>query len=732
MPNQNQNFEGTSIAPLDLPRVILVVDDEEINRAVMCKFLHNQGFETIQAEDGGQAISILRQDRVDLMMLDIDMPVMNGFETLQRLPLAFPQLDLPVIMVTASEDSEAVTKAFELGASDYINKPFDPAVTLARVNLHLQFAKSRSDLRKSQERYALVARGTNDGLWDWDLRRSQIFYSQRWYTMLGMDCQNEPTLDTWFERIHLEDVDRVKADFKAHFCEKTPHLETEMRMRHVDGSFRWTLCRGQAVFDDQGKAHRIAGSLTDITEGKVADALTGLPNRVLFRERLDRCIYRQQKEQDFNFALLYLDLDNFKLVNDSLGHEAGDRLLVAIARRLESSLREAESFVCRLGGDEFSILVEGINDLAEPICIANRIIASLAKPISIGESRDVYTSASVGISFSGDNFADAEDILQAADTAMYRAKAQGKSCYRVFDPAMKKNATNRLNIENELRKAIARNELDCHFQPIIEIASGRVTGFEALVRWTHKNLGPISPAEFIPIAEDNGLIHQLGLVVLRKACSQMTAWQRMDPRFENMQVNVNLSSRQLKSPNLIDLIFEIVEQTEIKPNCLKLEVTESAIMENPKQGAQVLSLLQSRGINVAIDDFGTGYSSLACIHELSPDVVKIDRSFIDQIDESPDKKTIVRAIIGLADSLNLDVVAEGIETKTQHRILQAMGCRYAQGFLYSKPLPPRGLYDFIVNNNAFVAPNSLPFSKPSIPDLSDLPTIETRMLPRNP
>lgn len=731
MLNQNPNFEGTASATLDSPRVILVVDDEGLNRAVLCKFLQNQGFQTIEAANGREAFSILKKDHVDLMMLDIDMPVMNGFETLQRLPIELPHLDLPIIMVTASDDGEAVTRAFELGASDYINKPFDPAVTLARVNLHLQFAQSRSDLRKSQERYALVARGTNDGLWDWDLRRSQVFYSERWYAMLGMNDQTDPTLDTWFGLIHPEDVERVNEEFNSHFSGLTPHLETEMRMRHVDGSFRWTLCRGQAVFDDQGKAHRIAGSLTDITEGKVADALTGLPNRVLFRERLDRCIFRQKREKDFNFALLYLDLDNFKLVNDSLGHEAGDRLLVAIARRLESSLREAESLVCRIGGDEFSILVEGISDLNEPICIANRIINSLAQPISIGDGRDVYTSVSVGISFSDDDFNDAEDIIQAADTAMYRAKAQGKSCYRVFDPAMKKNATNRLNIENELRKAIARNELDCYFQPIIEISSGRVTGFEALVRWTHKDLGPISPTEFIPIAEDNGLIHQVGIIVLRKACSQMTAWQRMDARFEDMQVNVNLSSRQLKSSNLIDQIFEVVDQTEIRPDSLKLEVTESTIMENPQQGAKVLSLLQSRGIKVAIDDFGTGYSSLSCIHELSPDVVKIDRSFIDQIDDSSDKKTIVRAIIGLADGLDLDVVAEGIESKSQHRILQAMGCKYAQGFLYSKPLPPRGLYDLIVNNDAMVCLESMPNQTPSLPELPDLSSLQNSTLPQN-
>jgi diguanylate cyclase (GGDEF)-like protein/PAS domain S-box-containing protein len=704
--------------------LVLVVDDEQLNRIVMCKVLQGNGFCTIEAENGRQALNAIQSNDVDLVLLDIVMPEMDGFETLRRMRNEMPELDIPVIMVTANEGSETVIEAFDLGANDFINKPFDPAVTLARINLHLQFAKSRADLRKSEERYALVAQGTNDGLWDWDLGRDEIFFSRRWYGMLGLEESETPTPDTWFSRIHSEDLPRVMDEIKAHFGGRTPHLETEMRMRHVDGSFRWTLCRGQAVFNANGLANRIAGSLTDITEGKVADALTGLPNRVLFRERLERCIYRQKRDSNSKFALLYLDLDNFKLVNDSLGHEAGDRLLVAIARRLESSLREAESFVCRLGGDEFSILIEGIDDLDEPIHIAKRIIASIGEPISIGSGREVYTSVSVGISFSSDGYADANEIIQAADTAMYRAKEQGKSCYRIFDPAMKQDATKRLNIENELRQAVDRQELECHFQPIVDIASGQVTSFEALVRWTHDKLGQVSPSEFIPIAEDNGLIDRIGLVVLRKACSQLAAWQKMDPQFVGLQVNVNLSSRQLKSTNLIDQIFEIIDETGILPACLKLEVTESTIMENPEQGAKVLSLLQSRGVKVAIDDFGTGYSSLACIHELSPDAVKIDRSFVDQLQSSADKKTIVRAIIGLADGLNLDVVAEGVETEDQHDILAAMGCKYAQGYLYAKPLPPRDLFQFVIENNSAIDSKSRVVPPVILPETQNLPSVQ--------
>ena len=683
--------------------LVLVVDDEPINCAVMCRLLKAEGFDTIEAGNGIEALEAVEANELTLVLLDIAMPGMDGFEVLKTLREQHSQLDLPVIMVTASEETSQVVKAFEQGANDFINKPFDPAVTMARINMHLQFAESRADLRKSEERYALVAQGTNDGLWDWDLLKNEIFFSPRWFAILAIEESENPAPDTWFERIHPEDLPRVTDELKRHFTGVTPLFETEMRMRHNDGSFRWTLCRGLAVFDENGMAQRIAGSLTDITEGKVADALTGLPNRVLFRERLERSVARQKRDKNFNFSLLYLDLDNFKLVNDSMGHEAGDRLLVAIARRLESSLREAESIVCRIGGDEFAILVEGFQDRDAPIEIARRIISSVGAPISIGYGREVYASVSVGVSYSSDGHEDANEMVQAADTAMYRAKEQGKSCYRVFDPAMKRDATKRLSLENELRNAVQNGQLTCHFQPIIETKNRKVCGFESLVRWNHEKWGNVSPAEFIPIAEECGLIDTIGMIVIRKSCQQLAAWQKADPRFADLHVNVNLSSRQLKSNNLVDKVLDVITDTGISPSSLRLEVTEGTIMGNPDQGASVLSSLQREGVKIEIDDFGTGYSSLSSIHKLSPDSVKIDRSFVKSIGQSNDKKTVVGAILALADELKIDVVGEGIETEKQHAILKKMGVKYAQGFLYSQPLPPEKLFDYVVAENPLPA-----------------------------
>lgn len=699
---------------------VLVVDDERINRVVLSRLLRNHGYETGEVESGKEAVEAISSGNYDLVLLDIVMPELDGFEVLRLIRQRWSKSDLPVIMVTSSDESANIVRAFDLGANDYITKPIDPAIALARINMHIQFVNSQMDLRKSEERYALVAQGTNDGLWDWDLNKNEVYYSPRWFSMLDITETSNTSPSVWFGRIHPEDRQRVENELTSHCAGLTSHFETEMRMRHENGSFLWTLCRGVAVWDDNGVAHRMAGSLTDITEGKVADALTRLPNRVLFRERLDRCVQRQKQDPDFKFALLYLDLDNFKLVNDSLGHEAGDRLLVAIARRLENSLREAESFVSRLGGDEFAILVEGIYDSSEPVNLANRIISSVGAPISLGCGREVYASVSVGISYSIDGFKSSSEMIQAADTAMYRAKEQGKSCYQVFDPIMKQDATKRLDIGNELRSAIENDQLSLHYQPLVELKTSQVVGFEALVRWQHPEFGQISPAEFIPIAEESSLIVDIGLIVMRKACIQLAMWNKIHPGFKNLQMNVNVSSRQLRSQFLVQEVVAIIAETGIVPGNLKLEVTESAIMENPEQGASVLSELRGHGVKVAVDDFGTGYSSLAYLHQLAPDAVKIDRSFIDQITTSNDKKTIVGAIIALADGLNLDVIAEGVETIAQQRELTQMGCGFAQGFLFSKPLTPEKLFEFVTrkqylkslrpNKQNALVPESVPVS----------------------
>ena len=679
-------------------KTVLVVDDDLVNCAILCRLLKQHGFATREATDGNEALAAIRDFNIDLVLLDISMPEMDGFEVLRTVRVEDDNKDIPIIMVTSSDESAIVVSAFEAGANDYITKPIDAMVTMARINMHLQLQESQYALRQSEERYSLIAQGTNDGVWDWDLTTNKIYYSPRWLSIFGIEDNNQNSPNIWFDRIHPEDRERIENDLEKHKAGLTPNFESEIRMRHISGAYRWTLCRGLSIWDENGVAIRMAGSLTDITEGKVADALTGLPNRVFFHERLHRCIVRRKRDPDFNFALLYLDLDNFKLVNDSLGHASGDRLLVAIARRLENSIRSSEAFISRLGGDEFSILIEGLKSCSESVQLANRIISSVASPISIGGGREIFASVSVGISNSSDSFIDADEMLQAADTAMYSAKAKGKSCHQVFDPAMKEDVSRRLHVENELHSAIDNDNLHLHYQPIVDLNTSDVIGFEALSRWTHPILGNISPAEYISIAEESGLIVSLGEKVLRKACTQLANWQSKDKRFNGLNVNVNLSSLQIRLPGLVTQVLNILDETGLAPECLKLEVTETSIMENPEVGAPTLSQLRKHGVTIAIDDFGMGYSSLSYIHELSPDVVKIDRSFIDQITSSSDKSTIVRAIIALADELELDVVAEGVETEEQRKLLATLGCKYAQGFYFACPLATEEMFEFATEN----------------------------------
>lgn len=691
LPN-SRSRKGESVSDCAAGPVALIVDDEQTNRDILKNILNEHGYRTLEAHTGNDAILTIATHAVDLVLLDILMPGMDGFEVLRRLRSQASETELPVIMVTASSDSDQIVKAFELGANDYLTKPVDVAVTLARITTQMRLKNAQAALRESEERYSLAARGANDGLWDWNLVTGEIYYSPRWLAMLGLDESAEPehaTTDLWFRYIHPEDRLRFEMELDQHLSGETQHFEVELRMEHAEGGFHWMLCRGLAVRNSKGKALRMAGSLTDITEGKVADALTSLPNRVLLLERLKWCIERQQREAPEPFALLYLDLDNFKLVNDSLGHEAGDRLLVSFARRLEGCVRSKSSVVSRLGGDEFAVLLERIEGVDDAIAVAKRILQSISVPFSLGGVKEVYTTASIGISMGTERSCDAVDMLQEADTAMYEAKAQGHSLYRVFDPVMKEQVTARMEIEMELRNVVERDELVLHYQPIFQMATGRLAGLEALVRWNHPRLGMVAPASFIPVAEETGLIVPIGRWILEEACRQMRQWRREDPRFDDLTVNVNLSIKQLiDTDDFEEHLIQLLDETELPGRALMLEMTESAMIEQQEDAVAMLGRLRRLGVSVALDDFGTGYSSMTQLYRLPLDALKIDQSFINQIIPCIENRTIVRAIISLTNNLNLNVIAEGIETAQQKRLLASMGCRHAQGHFFSRALPP--------------------------------------------
>ena len=560
-------------------------------------------------------------------------------------------------------------------------------------------------LKRSEERFAQIADAANDGLWEWDLRRDELYASARWRALVGLGgaaglCRPQE----WLDRVHPEDIGGLKGALDAHLSGSTDSFQHEHRIR-VDGtSDRLFQCRAVAVRGPNQRALRLAGSLTDVTERALVqeqlrsvgthDPLTGLCNRAVFVEQLGRRLDDLKARRGQRFATLYLDLDRFKVVNDSLGHMVGDQLLTAVSRRLEACLRPGDA-LARLGGDEFAVLVHGLSDETQANAVALRIQDAFKSPVVIG-GREVFTSASIGIAFAGRDYNSADDIMRDADTAMYHAKSRGKARHELFDADMHARVQDRLGLENDLRRTIDQRGLVVHYQPIVSLASRRCVGFESLVRWT-RNGKPVPPSTFIPIAEEIGLIEPLGTWVLQQACTDFADWQRRFPRSGLEYVTVNVSGRQLMQQNLLLMVEEAVHSAGMRPSDLRLEITETALMDSPGDAARVLGELREFGVKIYLDDFGTGFSSLSHLHKLPVDALKIDRSFVTSL-LLPDRPAIVESILALARTLKTGVVAEGIEDDVQASELERLGCTHAQGFLFSRPLASEAVEDLLEAN----------------------------------
>jgi diguanylate cyclase (GGDEF)-like protein/PAS domain S-box-containing protein len=577
-------------------------------------------------------------------------------------------------------------------------------LTGGAISLADQYHTTRL-LQQSEERYALAVQGSNEGLWDWNLRTNQIYFSPRWKEMLGyLETELDDHPNSWFNRVHPDDIESLKASIDAHLTGQSSHLEHEHRIQHRDGQYRWVLSRGMAVGDRDGKAYRMAGSQTDVTERKQAEAklrqlalydnLTDLPNRAFFLDELRQAIAHAHRQPLYAFAVLLLDLDRFQVVNTSLGNAVGDQLLVAIAHRLKAFLA-SDGIVARLGGDEFAILLTNIENASDAIRLADQIQRLLALPFHL-EGNEVFTTVSIGITLSAAHYNQPEHLLRDADTAMYRAKSKGKARCQVFDKTMHTRMVVRMQLENDLRRAITQEqrhtgesgdpdeqELQLYYQPVIDLRTEQVMGFEALVRWQHPEQGFLSPTRFIPMAEETGLIIPLGWWILRQACRQTRDWHRQYP---DLVMNVNLASRQFYLPDLPEQIHYILEDTSLEPSRLKLEITESTIMDNARSVIATLHELRALRIQLAIDDFGTGYSSLSYLRRFPINTLKIDRSFVSRMAIDSDNAEIVRTIVTLAHNLGMDVTAEGVESPEQSTQLQGMDCEYAQGYLFGKPL----------------------------------------------
>jgi diguanylate cyclase (GGDEF)-like protein/PAS domain S-box-containing protein len=673
---------------------LLIVDDNEINRDLLSRRLECRGYRVQTAESGVEGLKAVQRGDLDLVMLDVEMPEMSGLEVLSQIRKVHSPLQLPIIMVTGRTDSQDIVAALNLGANDYITKPVDVPVAVARISTHLSLKWTEEALHASEQRYALAARGANDGLWDWDLDTNEIYLSSRWKSMLGYEEHEIGSgVEEWFDRVHPADIDGLRAKLQEHLSGKSQHFECEHRIIHRDGAYRWMVNRGLAFKDGAGRATRMAGSQRDVTLEKIADPLTGLPNRVLFMDRLGCQLERAKRQKDYCFGVLSLTLDRFKTICDSLGPAIGDKLLVALSKRLESCLRSADTLarscgahtVARISGDEFSILLDDIKSLANATRVAERLLEELEAPFDL-EGREVFVSAYIGIALNMPGDTEPEDLLQHADTAMNWAKATGKTHYEVFNLSMRDQALVRLQLETELRRALEREELENYYQIIVSVTTGQIVGFESLIRWRHPTQGIVSPGAFIPLAEETGLILEIDQKALQTACRQLRAWQERYGDLMRWVMCTNLSAKQFITNDLVERIVQVLNDTGLDPRCLKVEVTESLIMQDMAFARSVLHQLKKLGLHVALDDFGTGYSSLSYLQSFPIDTLKIDQSFVGRMDGNSDNSAMVATIIAMAHNLGLDVVAEGVETAEQLRVLESLGCEYAQGFYLGRPM----------------------------------------------
>jgi len=568
--------------------------------------------------------------------------------------------------------------------------------------------QAEAALRDSETRYRLLAENVNDLVCLHDLQGRYLYVSPSCEALLGYRYDEMLGKDP-YSFFHPDDCDRVYQESHKVAIAGKPTPIT-YRIRQKSGHYIWFETLTKPILDATGKIIQLQTTSRDVTarvqvqqqlaHEALHDSLTGLPNRQLLMERLELAINRAKRLDHYDFAVLFLDLDRFKVINDSLGHLAGDQLLIVFAQQLQSTIRSID-LVARLGGDEFVILLEEINDIQEAVRATERIFALLQTPFLI-EGRDVYTTPSIGIVL-GRAYTQASHLLRDADIAMYRAKSRGKARYEIFDAEMHQQALERLHLENDLRRAIESEEFILHYQPIVALETGTIAGFEALIRWQHPERGMVVPGHFVPIAEETGLITRLDYWALQTACQQLAHWHTVFPHLAAMKVSVNLSAQDLHRPDLLAEVDRVLSQTQLPGRCLTLEITESMLIEDVESTITLLSQLKERNIQISIDDFGTGYSSLNYLHRLPVDNLKVDRSFVNQIQAGTRNHQIVETIAALSHQLDLDAIAEGIETQQQLDHLRYLGYKFGQGYLFSKPLSQTATESLLANHTFFYA-----------------------------
>lgn len=714
---------------MTLGTIICVDDDLLVLNSLRDQLIRmvDADYEVELAESGEEALELfaeLDQDQIliPLIICDQNLPDIHGDQLLGRLQISHPATRK--ILLTGVASLDAIVSAIKSASLyRYIAKPWDEtdlALTvkgalesfrqdqqlldqnkaLRQFNQRLQEEvterqQAQQQLAESEERLESILCSLEDVVWSVSPETNALIYLnpavEQVYGHPAVDFFEDPQL--WLDVVHPADQARVQRARQSLL--ELKNLDLEYRIVRSTGDIHWLRDRGHVIYDEVGVPLRLDGIIYDITGQKLAqsqllhdalhDGLTELPNRTLLLERVDQALKRFQREPNYKFALLFVDLDRFKVINDSLGHGLGDQLLITISGLLQDCMRRTDT-VARLGGDEFTILLDGLKAESDATDAADRILAKLASPIEL-EGHTVFSGASIGIVLPSSDYYDSTALLRDADIAMYRAKTLGKARYVVFNSQMYDQTRKQQQLERDLRLACDHpQDFVLHYQPIIALTTGQLTGFEALIRWQHHHRGLVSPAEFIPVAEDTGLIVPLGRWILQAACEQIRYLLDQYPTLPPFSISVNLASQQLKDPQFLEDLDRILDLTEVDGRYLKLELTESMLMDHADATIEMLQRIRERNIQLSLDDFGTGYSSLSYLHRFPLDTLKIDRSFISRMQTSPEDFEIIRTIITLAHTLGMNVVAEGIESIEQKDQLALLSCDEGQGYLFSKPL----------------------------------------------
>jgi diguanylate cyclase (GGDEF)-like protein len=684
--------------------LVLVVDDDPVIRELACAALAEDGWRVAQAADGHEALLRASKEKPALVLLDVKMPGKDGFAVCKELRSRPETRDVPVLMMTALDDHDSIVRAYEVGATDFALKPPNWTILRHRVRYMIRSGQHYLQLKENEQKLAAAQRIACLGSWEFEIGTGALFCSNEIFRIFDVEPdEDRAPLEKLAARVHASDQPLLQRCLRGALHHARP-FTLDLRLLLPDETQSFVQIQGRAVRDERGRVVKLEGTLQDITARKQAeeeahylahhDSLTGLANRRLLLSLLDRSI-TAARSRGFNMALLCLDVDNFKQINDSLGHPVGDLVLRELGQRLAHSVREfdhvarpspqeSDAPVARLGGDEFTVLLTKIQRPEDAEVVARRMLAQVERPIEL-EGRELRVGASIGIGLFPQDAHTPDELLRDADSALYHAKQAGKGCYRFYDASMNRAAIRRLTVENRLRGALDREDLELHYQPKVKTDSRCVVGVEALMRWHDSELGNVGPAEFIPIAEETPLIINLTEWAFRTACQQIRSW--VDTGFAPGPVAINVSPRQFRDGRITELLDKMVAELGLDPCHLEIEVTENVLLHDVAEAARQLAEFRQRGIQVAIDDFGTGYSSLGYLRELAVDTLKIDRSFIAELGTDPSADSIVDAIISMAKALRLGVVAEGVETEDQLAYLLTRGCDQVQGFLISKALP---------------------------------------------